>query len=447
VKGGSIRFRLWSAAAISILIALGIAGIGLRYLFERHVERRIETELTVDLNQLIGATSFVDGSLTVATVLANPSFSVPLSGYYWQVQDVAKGTLVRSRSLWDTPLDLPAASAGQGAQLREVTGPGGALLVAVDRTVVDGPGRVFRAVVAEDHRTVEQSVDEYVRELAPAIVILAAVLIAAIFFQITIGLAPMQGLETEVRDVVGGRRARLETKTPKEVQPLADEINRLLEVQEKALSRARSRAADLAHGLKTPLQILSGDIRRLRQRGETRLADDIEKSTTAIQRHAERELARVRVAPGTAAAATASRVAEVAQQVIAVIQRAPTGERLAFTIDAADNLTADIDEGDLTEIFGNLMENAARFASSAVYIRASADAGATRISITDDGPGIPQADLKSALSRGVSLDASGAGTGLGLAIVSDIVSAYGGGISLDNAVPGLRVTITLPRRC
>ena len=86
--GNSIRFRLWSAAAISILVALAIAGAGLRYLFELHVERRVVSELTVDLNELIGATTFTaDGRLSVAPVLTDPRFSNPLSGYYWQTQE------------------------------------------------------------------------------------------------------------------------------------------------------------------------------------------------------------------------------------------------------------------------------------------------------------------------------------------------------------------------
>ncbi|WP_292431040.1 hypothetical protein [Mesorhizobium sp.] len=56
--GNSIRFRLWLAAAVSILIALAIAGVGLRYLFELNVERRVVSELGVDLNELIGATAY-----------------------------------------------------------------------------------------------------------------------------------------------------------------------------------------------------------------------------------------------------------------------------------------------------------------------------------------------------------------------------------------------------
>src|SRR6185312_12031739 len=97
---GSIRFRLWSAAAISILIALAIAGFGLRYLFERHVERRIEADLSVYLDRLVATTTVAaDGTLQVGNGLSDPRFEAPASGYYWQVENVATGLLARSRSL------------------------------------------------------------------------------------------------------------------------------------------------------------------------------------------------------------------------------------------------------------------------------------------------------------------------------------------------------------
>ena len=170
MRGGSIRLRLWSAAAVSILIALAIAGVGLRYLFERHVERRVESELTVDLNLLIAAAGFVGQDLTVPPVLTDPRFDTPLSGYYWQVEDGVTGALTRSRSLWDTTLKLPEDGGDGSAHLHEIAGPGGTLLIALERRIIDdATGNAFRAVVAEDHRTIEDSVREYVRELAPAL--------------------------------------------------------------------------------------------------------------------------------------------------------------------------------------------------------------------------------------------------------------------------------------
>jgi signal transduction histidine kinase len=444
--GNSIRFRLWLAATISILVALAIAGVGLRYLFELNVERRVVSELTVDLNDLIGATNFAaDGRLSVQATLADPRFAIPFSGHYWQVQDTGSGSLVRSRSLWDATLALPdRATSGELREIKEFKGPQGELTIAVERSIIDAGGRSFRAIVAEDHQTVNESVDGYVRDLAPALILLAIALMAAFFIQITVGLAPLETLRVSVSNVIGQRTVRLEVAAPSEVQPLADEINRLLDAQEKALVRARSRATDLAHGLKTPLQVLSADIRALRKKGETELADEIEKSAAAIRRHVERELARARLAPGVSGKASC-RVSEVAAGVIAVVSRTPSGKQLGFRMDVAEDLAAPIDEGDLSEILGNLVENAARYAKSSVRVDASTTRDGVIVTVADDGPGIPDTDRESALSRGVQLDSKGGGSGLGLAIVSDIVEAYGGRLAMANADPGLVVTISLPR--
>ncbi|HZP20753.1 MAG TPA: HAMP domain-containing sensor histidine kinase [Bauldia sp.] len=446
MSGGSIRLRLWSAAAISIVVALGLAGIGLRFLFERHVERRIASDLTVELNQLVAATAFdSDGRLAVTPGLADPRFAVPLSGLYWQVEEIdGGGAVIRSRSLWDTTL-APTRRIGErgGVRVAELTGPGGALLVAAARTITDAGGRSFRAIVAEDHRAVEVSVDEYVSELAPALILLALVLIAAIFTQVTIGLAPLESLRAALSEVVGRRAARLEVDAPKEVRPLVDEINRLLAAQEKALKRARSAATDLAHGLKTPLQVISGEIRALRTKGEADLAGEIEKSLGAIRRHIDRELARARVAPGVAVGECA--VAEVAARVVDVVRRTPGGRRLAIEVNVAPAVTASIDEDDLAEILGNLVENAARFARARLTVSAESTTEGTTIAVGDDGPGIPEEARQAALARGVRLDTAGSGTGLGLAIVADIADAYGGRVTLADAGPGLSVSVFLPR--
>ena len=445
MTGGSIRLRLWSAAAISILVALALAGVGLTFLFERHVERRLESDLTEDLNQLIAATSFAGNSMQVRSVLAEPRFQTPLSGYYWQVDDITAGTSVRSRSLWDATLELASSQPDTGARgVSEIRGPDDTLLIAVERTIVDPGGRSFRAVVAESHETIAASVDQYVSELVPALALLALVLIVAIFVQVTVGLAPLDGLRVALGGVIARRTRRIEVTAPSEVQPLADEINRLLEAQERALSRARTRATDLAHGLKTPLQVLGSDIRALRLKGETDLADEIEKSTGAIRRHIERELARARLAPGVSDKAECS-VVDVVTQVVSVVRKTERGEKLAFTIAVGDDIMASIDESDLTEILGNLIDNAERYAASAIVVAAVNADGGTTISISDDGSGIPDADKEAVSGRGVRLDTRSGGQGLGLAIVSDIVEAYDGSLTIADAAPGLKVTVFLPR--
>ena len=444
---GSIRLRLLIAAAIAVIVALAIAGTGLIFLFERHVERRVARELTGYLNQLIAATSVApDGGLSVAGGPADPRFATPLSGLYWEVDTPGGTTGIRSRSLWESTLQLSGAVPADGRlHTTEVTGPEDRRLFVVDRVIHDASGKIFRVAVAEDHRSVEIATSEFAVELVPSLAILAAVLILAMWLQVTVGLKPLERLRRAVSNVVTGDSARLETTVPTEVQPLAEEINRLLDAQAKALVKARSGATDLAHGLKTPLQVLSGDIRKLREKGEVQIADEIDTVAATIRRHVDRELARVRVAPAAAARDARTDVAAVAARVIAVVKRTPQGERLTFAIDAPPGVTAAIDEADLAEILGNLIENAARYAKARVRVAAEDRGGATRISVSDDGPGIPDQAHAAALARGVRLDTAG-GTGLGLAIVTDVVDAYGGQLDIGNAGPGLNVTVTLPHR-
>jgi signal transduction histidine kinase len=235
---------------------------------------------------------------------------------------------------------------------------------------------------------------------------------------------------------------RLSADAPTELKPLTGEINRLLDAQDTALARARSAAADLAHGLKTPLQVLSADIRRLREKGDTAIADEIDEIAGTIRRHVERELARARAAPRRSAHCV---VAEVAGRVLGVVRRTPRAEGLDFdTAAIPERLTAPIDEADLSEILGNLVENAVRFAKSVVRIEADDLDGSTRIAVSDDGPGIPAERRAQALARGGRLDLRGDGAGLGLAIVADVVEAYGGRLELEDAAPGLRAVVTLP---
>ena len=447
MKPGSIRLRLLIAAAIAVIVALAIAGTGLAFLFERHVERRVARELTDHLNQLIAATSVApDGTLSVTGSLSDPRFATPLSGLYWEVDTPDGSSSVRSRSLWESTLRLDKTTPVDGAlHATEIIGPDNRRLFIVDRVIRDASGKAFRVAVGEDHRSVEVATAEFATELVPSLAILGIVLILAMWLQVTVGLKPLERLRRAVSAVVSGSSARLETTVPSEVQPLAEEINRLLDAQTKALVRARTSATDLAHGLKTPLQVLSGDIRKLREKGEGAIADEIDTIAQSIRRHVDRELARARVAPAAAAQAARTDVAAVAARVIAVVKRTPQGERLSFAIDALPGLAATIDEADLAEILGNLIENAARYAKASVRVAAADRGGATAISVSDDGPGIPGEAHAAVIARGVRLDTAG-GTGLGLAIVSDVVDAYGGRLDIANGGPGLQVTVTLPHR-
>ncbi|WP_201285609.1 sensor histidine kinase [Chelativorans xinjiangense] len=346
-------------------MALSLSYIGLTFLFERHVERRVEAEIRVYLDQVVsGLDRSDDGTLVMATSPADPRFSEPLSGLYWQLQ--VGNQLLRSRSLWDAKLALPQDVLADGAVHRHrIPGPDGSGLLALERSVTL-PARLgsgaARAAVALDSREISAASRAFAADLLPYLAVIAILLISAGYAQVAIGLKPLDAVRKQLSQIRRGKARRLGQSFPDEIVPLTREVDALLEARETQVEKARARAGDLAHGFKTPLQVLTGDVERLRAKGEAEIADQVEQVATAMRRHVDRELARARMAivrPDARA-----RVSDVVQRVLAVVARTPAGGRLDWSVDIPEDAIARIDPDDLAEALGNLLENASKGVSS-----------------------------------------------------------------------------------
>jgi len=446
MKRGSLRLRLLLAAVASVLAALALSFIGLTLLFERHVERRVEAELATYLDQVIaGLDRAADGAFVLARAPGDPRFAEPLSGLYWQIQ--ASDAILRSRSLWDTRLALPVDDLPDGAVHRHrISGPGGTAAIALERSV-RLPGRLgggmMRAAVAIDAAEISAASRAFTVDLLPYIAVLAVFLIAAAYAQVVVGLQPLATVRERLGGIRAGSEHRLGRAFPDEIVPLAAEVDALLDARERQAEKARSRAGDLAHGLKTPLQVLAGCVGRLRALGENDIAQDVELLADTMRRHVERELARARMAMG--GPGSTADVARVVERLIAVVTRTPSGNRLDWSLDIPAGTVAQIDADDFAEALGNLLENAARHACQRVTVRARAREGVIVTSVIDDGGGIPPERLRDALQRGGRGDRAGGGSaGLGLAIVQDIAEAWGGGLRLRNGAVGLEADFAVP---
>lgn len=441
---GSLRLRLFLAAAISVGIALVLSGLGLTLLFERHVERRVVAELGIYLDQVVaGLDRGVDGRLEMARILADPRFVEPLSGLYWQIEtDVAT---LRSRSLWDAKLALPDDELVDGAvHEHRIPGPLDAELYAVERRV-KLPSRLggeeVRATVALDTADIAAATRAFAVDLAPFLALVAALLMAAAYTQVAVGLKPLVAVRDRLGAIREGRARRLGQAFPDEILPLAGEVDALIEAREDEAESARARAGDLAHGLKTPLQVLAGDVERLRAKGEGGIASEIEQVAIAMRRHVGRELARARTAASRRDARAP--IADVVTRVLSVVTRTPVGAKLDWSVDVPAEMVGRIDPDDLAEAIGNLVENASRYAHAKVSITARRKDSFIVITIADDGGGIPEERVGEALARGGQLDRLGGGAGLGLAIVRDIADAWDGTFDVRNGLVGLEADFAL----
>jgi signal transduction histidine kinase len=441
----SLRLRLIAGGIVAILVALTVAGGGLVLLFERHVTRTVGDELNVHLKQLIaGIDMDAQGQLVLMRPPADSRFSDPLSGLYWQITD-DRGQALRSRSLWDAALAPPSDNLSTGEVHQHVmTGPAHVRVLAAERMVqlTAGARRVpVRAIVAVDLSRVAAAAAGFTRDLAVALGLLGAVLSLATIIQVSLGLRPLAALRQGIADIRAGNSDHLPTAAPREVAPLVEEVNALLDAQEREIERSRGRAADLAHGLKTPLAALAGDIRRLRERGEEEIAGDVENVTESMSRNVDRELARAR-ARGTkrSKVAAATDLAPLVQSLLGTLARTPSAANVRFEHEIPGGLCVPMDRTDLAEVLGNLLDNAVRHAASRVCITASPRPS---ITVEDDGKGIPPAAQARVVERGIRFDEREEGTGLGLAIVQDVLDAYDWRLALgtSNRLGGLKATI------
>ncbi|MEC3861797.1 HAMP domain-containing sensor histidine kinase [Mesobacterium sp. TK19101] len=439
----SLRLRLALAGAFAILIALGLAALGLSQLFAAHVERRAEAELTVHLDQVLAGLDLGPDGLTLARPPADPRFALPYGGLYWQIEG-AQG-IERSRSLWDVVLVLPDDTLNTGqVHLHRLPGPPGQTLLVLERSVTLPArlgGGAVRAALGMDLAELAAARRDFITELLPFLGLLAVVLIAAGWVQLSVGLRPLRGLGDRVAALRAGKAARMGQDWPAEVRPVAAEIDELLTARAAETERARSRAADLAHGLKTPLQALMGEAERLRSHGATDKAAGIEDIARAMRRTVDRELARTRTAARAADALCDP--AQVADRLIAVLKRTPDGADLEWHQDIPPGLAVALHDADLAEALGAIAENAARHATARVRFSALPGNATVSLCVADDGSGIPEAQRDALVHRHARADTSG--TGLGLSIAAEIAEAAGGCLGLSDNTPGLIVTLTLPR--
>ena len=444
----SLRFRLLAAAAVSVSLALIAAAFGLVLLFEHHVERRLDQELETDLRQLIARIQLdSDGRIHIGSELSDPRFEEPLSGWYWQIQDDERLMLLRSRSLWDAKLELPKDQLDLGVVHRHVlVGPDDQSLMVREQQVIVHPqaeSRRLRAAVAMDRSELLTARQAFSADMLPYLVLLTLALMGATWFYVRMGLSPLDHVRQGVLAISSGDAQRLPDEFPDEVMPLVDEINELLEARDDAVERARAWTADLAHGLKTPLTALGADAQQLRIKGHTDMAENLDQLAQSMRRRVDRELIRARLRTAGVLVPRHTDMVAAAKGVIATLVRTPLGSRLTWHTELPESLEVGMACDDLTELLGNLMDNASKWARDQVWISVAQDDG-VRIVIEDDGPGVPDSELTNLVKRGVHLDEQTAGSGLGLAIARDILDAYDGQMSFSRSkLGGLSVSVQL----
>lgn len=448
----SLRARLLLAATLVLVVFMLLCGAGLDQAF-RSTSIQVQRDKQLGLIfALLGAAEFDDsGGVRINSgTLPDPRLGRVQSGLEALVFNERGKVIWRSPSFAGDVPELLAPEVGNSLfsdledrfamtyGVRWVTETGGLRLFG------GGKKKQSRYTVAimEDKADYRAQLQAFRRVLWTW---LGGAAVALILVQVAVlswGLAPLRKLVRELRGVESGQQSRIEAGYPDELTPLAEGLNTMISAERNQQQRYRNALDDLAHSLKTPLAVLRGVVedQTLPADARDRMVDPVDRMQQ-ITHHQLRKAA----AAGRRTLAEPVRLKPLTDKIVGALVKVYATKPLRFTIDIADSLKARADEGDLYELLGNLLDNAAKWARTEVRMQADIRNRMLVLVIDDDGPGFPE-DADKLLSRGVRADSITPGQGIGLGAVAELVKVYDGSVELscvDTGLGGARVVVSL----
>ncbi len=453
MRANSLALRLFVSATAWTVVILFVTGFVLSTLYRQAVERSFDRRLVVYLRTIVADVAAPeDTSDRAPHSLAEPLFDLPLSGWYWQVTrlQVTKPDVRSSRSLWDSGLphlvDRKVAADIDGTRRSYVDGPEDQRLRLIERTIDLGEDGRYLVAVAGDSQEIEEETRNFDRALEVTFGLLIVVLVLTTMFQVRFGLSPLKRISDELAAIRGGTMVRLQGRFPVEIEPLAREINALLDANREIVERARTHVGNLAHVLKTPLSVM---VNEASARADDPLAAKVLEQADIMRDQMQRHLERARLAARATTVGTVTDVVPVLLALARTMEKIHQHRGVAIDVDAPTPVRFQGEQPDLEEMLGNLVDNACKWAQSRVSIEVIPELAApqrsVRIVVDDDGPGLTAAQREQVAHRGRRLDETKPGSGLGLSIVVELAGLYRGNLILGSApIGGLRAELTLP---
>ncbi len=444
-----------------MLPALAITAMALTWFYQQSTYKLFDDPLENAITDLIAAVETGEAALPPGTLFLtrepiDPRYQRALSGRYWMIgRFQADGSLVpvrASRSLSGETLNLSDAvkvaidNQTKSEFRTRAQGPDGEPLRVLLRSVILPNDASVVMLAAADIREPQRDIRRFAMLAVGLMLMISAAVLAAIYWQVRLGLQPIFELRQKVADVREGKVEKVDGIYPSELAPLADELNTLIDHNKDVVERARTHVSNLAHGLKTPLAVLLNEA----EMSKSGLSDVVERQAKTMKRQVDHHLQRARAAARGQVVGVSTSMDETVIPLARTLERIYRDKDIDFDLSIPDGLMFRGEKRDLEELAGNLMDNACKWTKSRVSVHAQmidGDDGFFTLTVGDDGPGLAEDQYEEALKRGARLDEATPGTGFGLPIVEDLAKAYKGDLKLGRSeLGGLEVVVKLPGR-
>ena len=438
--GDSIRSRLIVGATAVLVAFVAVAGLAVQqaHADSVRVARFVRLQGTVYL-LLAGAELDAAGALVMPAAFPEPRLSLPGSGLYANVVNMARREEWQSAST--VGLNPPFQRDVAVGQWRydTVGGAGRAFLAASYGVSWAARAQAVPLVlsVLEDKAEFDREIKFFDRTLWSWLGGAALLLLLSQAVLLGWGLAPLRRVALEIRRIESGEQAQVEGRYPVEIAALTHNLNLLIEQERVRQTRYREALSFLAHSLKTPLAVL-----RTALGNPVELPRAVSEQVRRMDDIVQHQLARA-AASGAARFAPYLCLAPILFRIRDSLAKVYAQKDLVISLECLPDLSWRINEGDAFEIFGNLMDNAAKWAHHRVAVKVWREGGRLSARVEDDGPGF--SDTQSILQLHVRADEQVPGHGVGLAVVNDLVASHQGELTLARSeLGGARVDIFLP---
>jgi signal transduction histidine kinase len=454
----SLTARVLLLTTVWSTVALVVIGLLISTLYRKSAERGFQDLLRAQLYNVINSVTIGDqGALSGSPQLGDLRFAQPKTGWYWVVEPLGTYTTAPlvSPSLGSALIPVPSVVEApfdkNYERYYQVTdASGNRVQVAETEVVLDTDGRAARFRVTGNVDVVEDDVRTFSHSLYLALAGFGVGSLIVNALAILYGLKPLDKARAALERIRAGESEQLKGDFPREILPLANEVNALIDSNRRIVERARMQVGNLAHSLKTPIAVLLNEARVL----EVPHGELVRAQADAMQTQVQSYLSRARIAAQRGSILARTEAQPALERIMRVMRRLNPDKQFSLSINPPGLVLA-MEQQDVEETVGNLLENAARYAHDRISLNvepAPEDAREREpgrqwivLQIDDDGPGLDPDQIAVAMKRGKRLDESKPGTGLGLSIVSEIVGEYQGSVELSRRdVGGLRATLVLP---
>ena len=433
MKTNSLSFRLLVSAGVVLTAFFALFSFILEKGFEESAEQALKEKLQIHIYSLISVADLTETlELSMPATLREPRFSNPGSGLYATITQVNNIFVWRSPSAvgmdFPTPVQLEA-----GTSLFEKNAAGYFVLhYAVIWENKQGFEQYYIFSVAEDSVFIANQVDSFRMTLRSWLFFIGILLVLIQFLVLTWSLKPLRVIVTDLEAIEMGQKTHLDGQYPSELQGLVGNLNALISSERAHLERYRNTLADLAHSLKTPLAILRGGI-EVATVNKEQVAEQISRMDEIVEYQLQKAAAK-----GQQKLTGKVDITQVVEKIIVSLGKVYWEKEINFSFEYDDEYNVYCQEGDIYEIAGNLLDNAAKWCKktvkvSLIQLKREEDTGFSFIlRVEDDGPGIPEHKLNDILQRGIRADENIHGHGIGMAVVNELIVLLGGKLTAED---------------